>query len=42
LVDVLTEDELKTLGEISNKVLEKLTPELQDKIITAPGSDLQG
>lgn len=42
LVDVLTEDELKTLGEISNKVLEKLTPELQDKIITAPGCDLQG
>jgi DNA-binding MarR family transcriptional regulator len=41
LVDVLTEDELKTLGEISNKVLEKLTPELQDKIITAPSSDLQ-
>jgi DNA-binding MarR family transcriptional regulator len=40
LVDVLTDAEFKTLGEISNKVLERLTPELQDKIITTPKSDL--
>jgi DNA-binding MarR family transcriptional regulator len=40
LVDVLTDAEFKTLGEISNKVLERLTPELQDKIITTPKNDL--
>lgn len=36
LVDVLTEEEFTTLGEISNKVLHRLTPELQDKILTMP------
>lgn len=38
LVDVLTAEEFELLGAISDKVLSKLTPELQDKILTMPES----